>query len=93
MKKSILFSTKRIAIIKSSSLRKVFSLALAGFLSSAMSYGQMAGGTYTINSGNPTSGSNFNSFNDFITALSNAGNSIAGAVTVKVLESDAVMTF
>ncbi|MEQ8324273.1 MAG: hypothetical protein RH916_06305, partial [Vicingaceae bacterium] len=64
--------------------RKALLLVGAGLLSFSLSHAQMAAGNYTINSGNPTSGSNFNSFGDFISALSTAGNAIQGAVNVTV---------
>ncbi|HEV7783568.1 MAG TPA: hypothetical protein VGO58_19985, partial [Chitinophagaceae bacterium] len=47
-------------------------------------------GAYTINKGAPTLGTNFNSFNDFSTALSNCG--VGGHVTATVVDGSGPYT-
>ena len=71
---------------------KMLLLGAAGVFFTSMSFAQMAACNYTINSANPTSGSNYNTFNDFISALSTNGNAIAGAIVVEVVSGSGPYT-
>lgn len=61
---------------------KSLALGVAGVFVASMSFGQLAAGTYTINSNVSTGGSNFANFNDLATAVTLG---ITGQVTVNVV--------
>lgn len=71
---------------------KTLTLIIAGILASGLSLAQFPAGTYTVNSSLPTSTSNFNSFTDFTTALSIAGNAISGNVVLNVVQGSGPYT-
>jgi trimeric autotransporter adhesin len=66
---------------KTYALMKIFVAVL--LLASAEISAQALSGIYTINSGLATSGTNFQTFNDFATAIN--ANGVSGAVTVNVV--------
>lgn len=97
MRKSRLFSPGFQSVSKlTGSVRgqifKMLAFGVVGVLSGTMAFAQLAGGTYTINSGSPTGAGNYNDFSAFVTALAANGNAIAGNVTLNVVANSGPYT-